>query len=81
MRGGSETPNSESYLSAVWHLQISNDMGDPKIESMPQLELVYGEKDKKGAGRPAYKERATYYQETLRHIYSYISIGKRDGTL
>ena len=30
----------KSYLAAVRHMQISNDMGDPKIGSMPRLELV-----------------------------------------
>ena len=30
----------KSYLSAVRYMQISNDMGDPKIGSMSQLELV-----------------------------------------
>ena len=30
----------KSYLAAVRHLQISNNMGDPKIGPMPQLELV-----------------------------------------
>jgi len=31
---------AKSYLSAVQHLQISQDYGDPKMSSIPKLELV-----------------------------------------
>ena len=31
---------AKSYLSAVWHLQISQGYGYPKMSSMPRLELV-----------------------------------------
>lgn len=31
---------SESYLSAVRHMQITHGMEDPRIGEMPQLELI-----------------------------------------
>ena len=44
---------AKSYLSAVRHLQISQGLGDPRISSMPQLELVLPGMKRELAGQPA----------------------------
>ena len=42
----------KTYLAAVRHMQISHEMGDPKIGSMPRLELVVRGMKKEQAGQP-----------------------------
>ena len=42
----------KSYLSAVRHLQISVGGGDPRVGSMPQLELIVRGTKKEQAGHP-----------------------------
>lgn len=42
----------KTYLAAVRHMQISHEMGDPKIGSIPRLELVARGMKKKQAGQP-----------------------------
>ena len=44
---------AKSYLSAVRHLQISQGFGDPRISTMPQLELVLRGVKRELAGQPA----------------------------
>ena len=60
----------KSYLSAVWHLQISNDMGDPKIASMPQPELVVRGMKREQAGQPT-RTRLPITLEILRRIHQH----------
>ena len=48
------------YLSAVRHLQISSGGGDPRVESMPVLQLVL-RGGKKGAVRQSPTHAATHY--------------------
>ena len=45
---------AKSYLSAVRHLQISHGFGDPRISTMPQLELVLRGMKRELAGQPAF---------------------------
>ena len=42
----------KTYLAAVKHMQKLHDMGDPKIGSMPQLELVVRGMKREQAGEP-----------------------------
>lgn len=59
------------HLSAVRHMQISNNMGDPKIRSMSQLDRTSGEGDEKGeAGQPT-RTKLLITPEILRCIHQH----------
>ena len=60
----------KSYLAAVRHMQISNDMGDPKIGSMPRLELVVRGMKREQAGQPT-RTRLPITPEILKRIRQY----------
>ena len=57
----------KSYLGAVRHLQISNNMGDPKIGFMPQLELVVRGMKRMQGSQPS-KTRLPIMPEILSQI-------------
>ena len=57
----------KSYLSAVHHLQISQRKGDPKMGTMPRLELVIQGLKKEQAGLPK-KTRFPITPAILRQI-------------
>ena len=60
---------AKSYLSAVHHLQISQGFRDPRISSMPQLELVLRGMKRELAGQPA-KPRLPITPAILRRIHA-----------
>jgi len=58
---------AKSYLSAVRHLQISYALGDPKMNSMPRLELVIRGMKRLQAGLPS-RPRLPITPDILRRI-------------
>ena len=60
---------AKSYLSAVRHLQISQGLGDPRISSMPHLELVVRGLKREQAGIPG-KARLPITPAILKNIYT-----------
>ena len=60
----------KTYLAAVRHMQISHEMGDPKIGSMARLELVIRGMKKEQAGQPA-RTRLPITPEILSRIHQH----------
>ena len=60
----------KTYLAAVRHTQISHEMGDPKIGSMPRLELVVRGMKKEQVGQTT-RTRLPITPEILSRIHQH----------